>query len=80
MLFRSPVQGSVNRVYERESGDGGARDKKNGDNTVSLIKSQGSYEYISTKGECNWRHLTTSPGCVGEKQDVIRVCLAVLGF
>jgi hypothetical protein len=24
-------------------------------------------------GECSWRHLTTSPGCIGEKQDVIRV-------
>ncbi|KRY95960.1 hypothetical protein T11_17459 [Trichinella zimbabwensis] len=23
-------------------------------------------------GECSWRHLTTSPGCIGEKQDVIR--------
>jgi hypothetical protein len=24
-------------------------------------------------GECSWRHLTTGPGCIGEKQDVIRV-------
>jgi hypothetical protein len=31
-------------------------------------------------GECRWRHLTTSPGCVGEKQDVIRVSSAVVGF
>jgi hypothetical protein len=31
-------------------------------------------------GECSWRHLTTGPGCIGEKQDVIRVCSAVVGF
>jgi hypothetical protein len=30
--------------------------------------------------ECSWRHLTTSPGCIREKQDIIRVCLAVVGF
>lgn len=29
---------------------------------------------------CSWRHLTTGPGCIGEKQDVIRVCTAVVGL
>jgi hypothetical protein len=30
--------------------------------------------------ECSWRDLTTGPGCIGEKRDVIRVCSAVVGF
>jgi hypothetical protein len=41
------------------------------------------HTYIHTytlSRECSWRHLTTDPGCIGEKQDVIRVCSAVVGF
>jgi hypothetical protein len=31
-------------------------------------------------GECSWRYLTTGPGCIRGKQDIIRVCSAVVGF
>ena len=82
------VRGSVNGVCKGESGDTGAKDLKNGDKTGCLIKSQilgliywkaamGIYAHT---GECSWRHLTTSPGCIWEKQDVIRVCSTVVGF
>jgi hypothetical protein len=49
--WHDPVRGSVNGVYKEESGDEGARDAKNGDKTVCLIKSRlvkGNCVYIST--------------------------------
>jgi hypothetical protein len=45
------VHGSANRVCKRESGDVGARDAKNGDNTGYLLKVQGSrLKYHLLKG------------------------------
>ena len=38
-LSIDPVRGPVNGVCKGESGDGGARDLKNGDKTGCLIKS-----------------------------------------
>jgi hypothetical protein len=49
---------------------------------VCLIKSQVSFimGIYALAGECSWRHLTTSPGYVGEKQDVIRMGSPVVDF
>ena len=65
----------VNGVCNRERGDWGARDVKNQDRLSDQVSSllKGNYGYISTSWGLQLE-IPTSPGCVGEKQDVIRVC------